>query len=474
MCQVFAGGLSANATAELGRLGFSAQQIIVLILCITASAFALLLCIIIYRRTQSTGLEFETGVCGLLYSLRPLMLINIAPYLPKMSEFYFLNEFAPLTLMYFTVLFKHIFGNLYHYTQSDRAAIMFVAVAVLLLFSMDIFVLVSKKKESCGIDFQCPKLCRAPQRSSPVSTEEGAIANSNLGRDGPEEIHSASSDTPPTALCEEICKWFWVKFKVVAEFSFLILPSLQFTLVLVAFGGASGGFFVSLIFPVFFFLSFSCLAGVERTKNWFVLLSKTSWIIFMILITAVMVYFYIATLKNEKDGAAWISMAVFQQVLWMITMYFEENEDLDLLFRKILYAFGSVVVVLLNAVALMTKVILKTVDAKHAVWDLRVVVFTSESLFVFSLLIFLMFGPWISDMKCLQYCQKAARSGEQNQSSQNAAGCDETPATESNQNQMTAESHELEILLTGRSDVTEETQPNSEESQTCSTIRENC
>lgn len=55
---------------------------------------------------------------------------------------------------------------------------------------------------------------------------------------------------------------------------------------------------------------------------------------------------------------------------------------------------------------------------------------------------------------------------------QNAGKSDETPANGSNQNQNTEELHEMNPLLktedqdTGRTDVTEENQPNSVESPT--------
>ncbi|KAI2647332.1 Butyrophilin-like protein 2 [Labeo rohita] len=103
------------------------------------------------------------------------------------------------------------------------------------------------------------------------------------------------------------------------------------------------------------------------------------------------------------------------------------------------YVFGSVGVVVLNSVALMTELILKTVNGDRTVGDLRVIVFSTEGLFALSLL-----------------------------SLQNAAGSDETPANESNQRQNTAESREMNPLLNQDQDAgrTEETQPDSVESQT--------
>uniref|UniRef100_A0A8C2HVD0 Ig-like domain-containing protein n=1 Tax=Cyprinus carpio TaxID=7962 RepID=A0A8C2HVD0_CYPCA len=55
MCQVFAGGLSANATADLERLGFSSQHIAVLFFCSAAGSGAVLLLFsLIYYRSNDT------------------------------------------------------------------------------------------------------------------------------------------------------------------------------------------------------------------------------------------------------------------------------------------------------------------------------------------------------------------------------------------------------------------------------------
>ncbi|XP_016303642.1 uncharacterized protein LOC107659272 [Sinocyclocheilus anshuiensis] len=139
------------------------------------------------------------------------------------------------------------------------------------------------------------------------------------------------------------------------------------------------------------------------------------------------------------------------------------------------YVFGSVGVVLLNSVALITELILKTVNGEGAMGDMRIVVFSSEFLFTFILMVLMVFEPWITP--CLQSCQKAIKSrraaaaGSQHQESQNAAA-DSASGSNQNQNQNPAESHEMKALLekqnqeTGRSDGAEETQPESVVSQT--------
>nr|XP_017210159.2 butyrophilin-like protein 2 [Danio rerio] len=113
-CQVFAGDLSANATVELERLGFSSLHIVVLVFCVAAGSGAvLLLCCLIYCRYKNTvtssliwnfqislvlfpnicmcfafifwgfieGFLDETIICSAIYILRPAILIWALPFL---------------------------------------------------------------------------------------------------------------------------------------------------------------------------------------------------------------------------------------------------------------------------------------------------------------------------------------------------------------------------------------------------------
>uniref|UniRef100_A0A673JCK7 Ig-like domain-containing protein n=1 Tax=Sinocyclocheilus rhinocerous TaxID=307959 RepID=A0A673JCK7_9TELE len=68
-CQVFAGGLSAYATAELVQLGFSWLHITVLILCIIAPVSAVLLCWIVYSKIGFKYLFY------ILYSIYEMKII---------------------------------------------------------------------------------------------------------------------------------------------------------------------------------------------------------------------------------------------------------------------------------------------------------------------------------------------------------------------------------------------------------------
>ncbi|XP_043085100.1 uncharacterized protein LOC122331655 [Puntigrus tetrazona] len=137
----------------------------------------------------------------------------------------------------------------------------------------------------------------------------------------------------------------------------------------------------------------------------------------------------------------------------------------------VVYVFGSVGVVLLNSVALMTEVILKTVNGEGLTGDMRISVFSTEFIFT---LILLVFEPWIKP--CLDSCQslQSRGTGSQSQESEQnpAAGCDEAPAAGSDQKQITTESHKMNPLLNEQtqenqgSDAAEEIELNSVITQT--------
>ncbi|XP_059414994.1 butyrophilin-like protein 2 [Carassius carassius] len=144
MCQVFAGGLSANVTVELEQLGFSSWHIAVLFFCFAAGSGAvLLLCSLIYCRYKNTvtssiimnlqvslvfcpnicmlfafmlwgfteGSLLETVTCSALYLLRPVMLMWALRYLKCLQDnqkswirfFRITKEYAILTVIVYSV-----------------------------------------------------------------------------------------------------------------------------------------------------------------------------------------------------------------------------------------------------------------------------------------------------------------------------------------------------------------------------------
>ncbi|XP_051744507.1 uncharacterized protein LOC127509665 [Ctenopharyngodon idella] len=158
---------------------------------------------------------------------------------------------------------------------------------------------------------------------------------------------------------------------------------------------------------------------------------RSMWIILMLLVNVVMVYFYSITLENEKDRNGWACTIAFLQLLWAV-INFAWSFNCELHRVVPVYLFGSVGVVLLNSITLMTELILKTVNGYGAVGDLRVIVFSSEFIFTLFLMILLVFEP------CLQ-------------SPQNAAKSDETQDNGSHQEQDTTETHEMNSLDEGQS-----------------------
>ncbi|KAK7174270.1 hypothetical protein R3I93_001465 [Phoxinus phoxinus] len=408
MCQVFAGVLSANTTVVLERLGFSVSHIMVLILCVSASASALLLCFIIYCRSRSKDLVlslqmclvicpnlimclafvfwgvsegslFETVSCSALYFLRPLLLLWTAPYANELTgkiktfiqDYSCETEYIVFSAVFYSVLFKSALNKSMNYVGFEGVMIILYFVVALVFELIYIIFLLAKFIEG-------------------ISEQIIAI------------------------------------FEVLAGISFDVLPLLQFIILFYAFGSARGGYFIVAVLPVFLIVTrynwdetcgqkMGCSPSVRRS----------AWIIIMLSVNGVMIYFYIITLENEKDRMGWTCTIAFLQLLWAVVNFaWSFNREL---YRFVpVYLFGSVAVVLVNSVTLMTELILKTVNGYGAVGDMRVVVFSSEFIFTLLLMTLLVFEPLIKT--CLP-------------SHQNAVESDESPANGSNQN--TAESREM-------------------------------
>ncbi|XP_067236138.1 uncharacterized protein [Chanodichthys erythropterus] len=385
MCQVFAGGASANATVELERLGFSALHIIMLILCISASGSALLICCLIYCRSPtkdtvfrlqmflvfcpnilmflsfvlwgfSEGSLFESVSCCALYFLRPLMLLWVAPYTDEFTGkietwiniFSFKIEYIVFSGVFYSVLFKSAWDKSLNYAGFEGVII--IVLFVMVLLSNLLFIIYSLVK--------------------------------SIGK-----------------LSQQNINIFWVLGNV----SFDVLPSLQFILLFYAFGSARGGFIIIAVLPLFLTVTrcdwdktcvriMGCSSSVRRSV----------YLTLMLLVNAVMVCFYIIALENEKDRVGWACMIAFLQLLWTV-INFTWSFDYDFPHLVPVYVFGSVGVVLLNSVALMTELILKTVNGEGAVGDLRIVVFSSEFIFTLILMVLMVFEPWIKP--CLESCQ---------------------------------------------------------------------
>ncbi|XP_050958306.1 uncharacterized protein LOC127159543 [Labeo rohita] len=378
----------------------------------------------------SEGSLFETVSCCSLYCLRPLMLLWTAPYVNEFTgkmktwidTYSFRTEYVVFSAVFFSVMIKSAWDKSPNYSRLEVIIIIILFVIVILFNLFYIIFLLDKI---------------IAKLSQQISTIFGVLAGISLD----------------------------------------ILPSLQFILLFYAFGSARGAFIIVAVLPVILTITrynwdrtcghrMGCSPAVRRSV----------YLTVLILVSAVMVYFYISALENEKDRVGWACMIAFLQFFWTVinfTRSFRSSWDLYRL--GAVYLFGSVGVVLLNSVALMIELILKTVNGEGVTGDMRIFVFSSEFIFTLFLMILMVFQPWIEP--CLQSCQKAMKSlqtrtaGSQNQESQNAAAAasDETPASGSNQNQNlnTTESQEMNPLLdkqnqeNGRSDTTEENQPDS-------------
>ncbi|KTF93500.1 hypothetical protein cypCar_00017336, partial [Cyprinus carpio] len=184
-------------------------------------------------------------------------------------------------------------------------------------------------------------------------------------------IHNYSYDTEyivlSTVFYSVLARFIWklsqqiiTIFRVLARISFDILPSLQFLLLFFAFGSARSGFITVAVLPVFLTLTrydwdLTCGKQMHCSR----LFMRSVWLILMLLVNAIMVYFYIIALGTEKDRIGWACMIAFLQLLWAL-INFTWSFKWDLHRVVPVYVFGSVGVVVLNSVTLMTELILKT------------------------------------------------------------------------------------------------------------------
>nr|XP_009297478.1 uncharacterized protein LOC103910211 [Danio rerio] len=237
--------------------------------------------------------------------------------------------------------------------------------------------------------------------------------------------------------------------------TFEILPTLQFMLLFYTFGSVRTGLIVVIILPllmmmmnermfVIFKFRLECSESIMRA----VMLTLT------IVTNAVMIGFYIFSLDDKTDAVGWGCVLVLLQILWIIIKFtditFSDSIRLSRGFPRVVavYVFGSVGIVLLNSVTLMTELILKTVTGVRSIADLRFIAFLSECLFALILLISGLFPSKIK--KFLEFCQ-------------NPGKCKKCPIRRSQQNQNTTQTQDA-ILL--RTEDQGENQPGSVETPT--------
>ncbi|KAL1279495.1 hypothetical protein QQF64_026168, partial [Cirrhinus molitorella] len=192
-------------------------------------------------------------------------------------------------------------------------------------------------------------------------------------------------------------------FDVLSDISFDVLPSLQLILLFYSFGSGRGAFFIVAVLPAFLTVArydWDVTCGQQMGCSSVV--RRSVYLTLILLVSAVLVFLYIIALENEKDRVGWACMIAFLQLLWsLINFTWSFRWALPRLVP--VYVFGSVGVVLLNSVALMIELIMKTVNGEGVTGDMRITVFSSEFIFTLFLMVLMIFEPWITP--CLQLCQ---------------------------------------------------------------------
>ncbi|XP_058627744.1 uncharacterized protein LOC131537990 isoform X2 [Onychostoma macrolepis] len=330
MCQVFAGGLSANATVVLVQLGFSWLHTTVLILCIIASVSALLLCWIVYSRSENPETRLCLQVC-----------LFLCPF---------------ITMLLTSIIWHFIEGSLY---ESISCCVLYILGTLRLYWVTPL------------ATYLPDKILRYIMTAHVDHAAFMTVMSSELAE---EKLLSCSG---------ELRRRMYRKVRFfVGTCSFSWLPSLQLALLLYTQFPTDKVFIITALpvlhwLPHFFLNKNTCCLRCLYYLIW----------LMMIGMSGAMVYFYIVLLRNEKDDAGLVCVAGFVQALWVLAfsevpVYYEK-----LRMRKIVFLYGSAGLVLVNVVALMTELIMKAVHGVRLVGDLRVIVFPSEWLFTVALLI---------------------------------------------------------------------------------------
>ncbi|XP_039527898.1 uncharacterized protein LOC120479472 isoform X4 [Pimephales promelas] len=400
ICQVFAGGLSANTTVVLEQLGFSSRHITVLFFCVVAGFGAvLLLCCLIYCRVKNTensrtiwnlhlslvfcpnvcmfsafvlwalteGFLHETVTCCALFILRPVMLIWALSYLNYLKDdiktwirfFRITSEFTVFTVVVNSVIFTDVWRKTAHDTVWVHRVVSGLCFGGVLLWCLTL----------SGKEFR--RLCsqERPRRAS--------------------------------SIIRTLFFLFWIiLIQLIQLFSSFKIPSPAFVVV-----------------PWVAALLFFCIPLLPRLqavfnfqRGWI-----TLWMITIPLLDIILyVYILLTILEREKDYLGWICIMLFLEVLKMMVIFeycvteaehsgnqrrqqTETNQQrsntLDLC-NFIMYMFGAVGLVLLNSVTLAAELILKARNGERVLKDLRLIVFPSECVFALYWLILLMHADW--------------------------------------------------------------------------------
>ncbi|RXN38484.1 butyrophilin 2 [Labeo rohita] len=535
MCEVFAGGLSANTTVELERLGFSVLHMLVLILCISASGSALLLCCLIYCRyqngfsvlhmlvlilcisasgsalllccliycryqngftvtySQNARVRLGSSVVLNFYSVKPLQMKDLKVKWRRKDKktlvhLYQDGESRPQQdyqdrAHFITDQIQHgnfslrldnveeedageytcrvysqqrcVFSTQFTLEKAQRilAAQQYLNAQRILDAQRD---LDAQQHLDATITLQgncCKEYCTgsnyfmknfkergSQHQSSPY--EESAYSKANTFghqpgvKKGTKEATSVQENIKNRLkFCSKYKDWTadWCKAQIntwIQKYSYVSE------------------------YAVFSVVVYSALfaSAWERFLNYGVFNKVIIMVLFAIVFVCCLckIIYILVTEVGKKSGriidifdvVADMTFEILPTLQFMLLFYTFGAARGDFHRYVPVYVFGSVVVVLLNSAALITELILKTVNGHRMMADLRFIVFPSECLFAASLLISAFSGSKIAD--CLKSCQNKVKSIRVKKSQKN-------------------ESTEMDALNTGDQ---EQNQPDSVTSQT--------
>ncbi|KAK2917140.1 hypothetical protein Q8A67_001514 [Cirrhinus molitorella] len=468
MCEVFAGGLSGNTTAVLGQLGFSALHIMVMILCISASGSALLLCCLIYCRSTTKEILMRGKFIPLGDSVDLPCWVDKSLLENSLKVEWRRADSETLVHLYEDGKSRAEEENKEYHKRAH----------ILKKKIKDGNFSLRLKKLRAGDEgvYRC-KVYRDQDCVHTTNTELKLGFTVKHSRHTP--VHLGSSvvlpfynDKPSTMKGLKV-EWRKKDLKDLVHLyedgesradeqqqdyqdrAHLFIEHLKdgnFSLRLDKLRAEDEGqyesFFIVAVLPAFLTVArydWDVTCGQQMGCSSVV--RRSVYLTLILLVSAVLVFLYIIALENEKDRVGWACMIAFLQLLWsLINFTWSFRWALPRLVP--VYVFGSVGVVLLNSVALMIELIMKTVNGEGVTGDMRITVFSSEFIFTLFLMVLMIFEPWITP--CLQLCQNAAAAVSDETPAGNKRGTDGSSVKDENEDKGTYETINMSIPAAAR------------------------
>ncbi|KAI4881934.1 hypothetical protein NFI96_034125 [Prochilodus magdalenae] len=410
ICEVHTNDRSAHTTVVLQKLGFSTYQILIFVLCYIALQLSVVLGVPVFYLLKRKGSRIEIVTCLLVSTLRPLMLMKTFPYLNKFPKHLAAAVQALAVPVYHSILtvtvcsiFSRNVGQ--EYKGSERILELLVVLEGVCLFGATVLAGYASRVHSTVVQQMC----------------NAALLGFFLILQSEEDFHE--SIQLPLVLCPLImgimvvltlqrhcfqgkpfrCHHIVLSSLIVTIFSLTELGAYG----LISF--ATNDFTTTLMLPVEAVIHVVAWLSVVFLMRWrrthqqqccFVqrglgyLCCTVVVAVLIIAFGAACVHYVNVHRKNNEDCGGYMAMSALIHVLATTTL-FKHPKNLPDLPHILIYMFGAVGPNIVSSITLITELSLKAANGAPTIEDLRVIVLSSETVFVSAWLALQVYNLWM-------------------------------------------------------------------------------